>query len=98
MIEKKTSKNNAVKVTFQLPEAIAEKSVAVVGDFNAWDETKGEMKRGRKNGYWRKTLTFEAGQDLQFRYLIDGRQWRNDEQADRYVANGFGTENGVLIL
>ena len=98
IIKKKVTKNNAVKVTFQLPADAAEESVALVGDFNNWDETKDLMKLNKKNGHWSKTLTFEPGMEVQFRYLIDGSRWQNEAEADRFIANDFGTENAVLVV
>jgi 1,4-alpha-glucan branching enzyme len=96
--KKKTQKSDAVKVSFRLPAETAEKSVAVVGDFNNWDKNKGRMRLDKKSGYWSKTITLDRGSEVQFRYLIDGDQWRNDEDADRYLVNDFGTENAVLVI
>lgn len=99
MITKKNvQKGKAIQVRFQLPAEAARQSVAIVGNFNGWDETKDQMKHSKKNGTWSKTLTLEPGEEVQFRYLIDGSQWLNDEDADRYLANAFGTENAVLVL
>ncbi|HMB89421.1 MAG TPA: isoamylase early set domain-containing protein [Rhodothermales bacterium] len=99
MITKKNvQKGDAVKIRFQLPAEHAQQSVAIVGNFNDWDETKDLMKLSKKDGTWSRTLTLEPGREVQFRYLIDGSQWYNDEDADRYLANAFGTENAVLVL
>ena len=96
--KKKVQKDNTVKIRFELPAETAEQSIAIVGDFNEWDETKDLMKLNKKGGYWTKTLTFDQENEVQFRYLIDGKTWDNDADADRYVPNGFGTENAVLNL
>lgn len=97
MIEKKVSpKGKSVRVTFQLPEDAAQKSAAVVGDFNDWDPKQHPMKK--KNGVWQTAVSFKPGDTVQFRYYIDGETWRNDEQADRYTSNEYFSENGVLDL
>lgn len=99
MIEKTiVPKKKAVKVTFRLPADVAETGIAIVGDFNNWDDKKDLMKRDKKNGHWGKTLTFDLGSEVQFRYLIDGSLWVNDGDADRYEANEFGTENAVIVV
>jgi hypothetical protein len=36
--------------------------------------------------------------EYRFRYLIDGEVWENDDSADTYVANDFGTEDSVLEI
>ena len=44
------------------------------------------------------TLKLEAGREYEFRYLIDGNEWRNDWYADEYVLNAFGSKNSVIAL
>ena len=99
MVEKKMSpKGKSVRVTFELPADVAENSVAIVGDFNEWDESKHQMELKKKKGVWTKTISMQPGESYQFRYLIDEKSWRNDEAADRYVSNPYFEENGVLEL
>lgn len=98
MIKRSTVRNNGVRVTFELPADAAQESVAVVGDFNDWDQRKHPMKLDKKKEHWRKAVTLEPGKEYRFRYVIDGGQWQNDGDADRFEANPFGTENGVLAL
>ncbi len=97
MIEKKkTPKGKSVKVTFQLPADAAQKSVAIVGDFNDWDKKKDQMKLDKKKGVWSKSLSLKPDNTYQFRYYVDESEWRNDEQADRYASNPYFSENSVL--
>ena len=35
---------------------------------------------------------------LPIRYLLDGTRWQNDETADGYAPNSFGSEDSVLQL
>lgn len=37
------------------------------------------------------------GRAYQFRYLIDGEQWTNDNQADAHVYNRYGTSNFGVV-
>jgi 1,4-alpha-glucan branching enzyme len=98
MITKKISpKGKSVRVTFSLPQDVAEKSVAVVGDFNGWDAKKGLMKLKKKDGVWTKGVSVKPGESLEFRYLADGSTWLNDEQADQQVPNEYFGTNCVVV-
>lgn len=99
MIDKKTSpKGNTVKVTFTLPADAAQTAAAVVGEFNDWNAEAGAMKLDAKKNVWTKGVSVKTGSSFQFRYLVDGSKWVNDEQADGYVANEFFSENGVVTV
>jgi len=85
------------KVSFRLDaaEASGAKKVQLLGDFNNWDKSAEPMTALKSNDFT-ATLELEAGKEFQFRYLIDGTEWKNDSQADSYVANSFGEENSVV--
>ncbi len=95
MIKKKVHKTS-VRVTFELPADVAEEGVAVVGDFNDWNPDEGQMDYIKTRDVWKKGISFEPGATHEFRYLVDGREWRNDEAADEYVPNEFFSENSVV--
>ncbi len=88
------------KVTFLVPAEIgtgAEK-VAVVGEFNSWDVNATPLKK-QKDGSFKTTVELSTGQEYQFRYLIDGTNWVNDSEADKYVSSGISfEENSVVVL
>ncbi len=94
MLKKTRSGTDKVKVTFVLPPQPHAGHVHVVGDFNEW-QADTPMKRD-KEGRWRATVELEPGREYQFRYLVDGQHWVNDDAADRYVPNAFGADNSVL--
>lgn len=97
MIEKKVSpKGKSVRVVFELPADAAHERVTVVGDFNEWNTEKDVMKFDAKTGTWSKTISLKPGNTYEFRYLVDGRNWRNDEQADGYVPNPYSGQNSLL--
>jgi len=83
------------KVTFQL-NADA-KHVALVGEFNGWNEASTPMKKS-KEGIFSATLELESGREYQYRYLLDGSKWMNDDKADKQVPTPLGNENSVVIL
>jgi len=100
-ISKKYLKTKPVsKVTFMLPNEIAAgaSKASLVGDFNDWNPEATRMRR-LKSGEFKVTVDLEVGREYQYRYLLDDRQWTNDNAADRYVPAGIANaENGVVIV
>ena len=100
-IKKQYLKDKSVcKVTFSLPKkaAASAKTVHLVGEFNNWDEKATPMKK-LKNGSFSITLKLDTGREYQFRYLIDGTEWENDWNANKYVPTQFGdSENSVVVV
>ncbi len=101
MITKKYLKSKPVcKVTFEVaPEQLnGAKKVAIAGEFNNWQADATPLKKG-KEGNYKVTLELEAGNDYQFRYVVDGKTWENDWDADKYVPNNLTfEENSVVTL
>jgi 1,4-alpha-glucan branching enzyme len=87
---------DVVKVTFSLPEAVQGETVYLVGDFNNWDENATQMKR-QKNGSFTLTLDLDKDREFQFRYLVNGTEWHNDWEADKYVPNPYSGDNSVVV-
>lgn len=88
------------KVTFTLSKkAIGKaKNVMLVGEFNNWSETATPMKKA-KDGSVSVSLNLPTGREYQYRYLLDGKNWENDWQADKYTPSGIpGIENSVVAL
>ncbi|MGC9325981.1 MAG: isoamylase early set domain-containing protein [Desulfomonilia bacterium] len=88
------------KVTFTLPKTMSRSasSVFIVGEFNDWNHLASPMKV-QKNGSFSITLNLPKGREYQFRYLLDGSTWENDDSADRYVRTQFGDcDNSVVIV
>jgi 1,4-alpha-glucan branching enzyme len=91
-----TPKRTVCKVTFALPADKAASSVSLVGDFNDWDTNANKLEL--KNDQWATTVRMAAGTETKFRYFVDGNSWENDDQADAFVANDFGTEDSVVKI
>jgi len=102
MIKKQYVKSRKVsKATFiipksELPDDIEVKDIFLVGDFNEWDPSRHPMKRNSK-GEYRVTIDLRPGREYKFRYMINGKHWYNDWNADAYLPNEFGMDNCVLI-
>ncbi|WP_339757495.1 isoamylase early set domain-containing protein [uncultured Winogradskyella sp.] len=97
-IKKQYLKSKPVcKVTFSVPSEEA-KSVTVVGSFNEWNTEATELKK-LKNGTFKGTVDLASENSYEFRYLVDGKSYVNDEQADSYAWNDFAAaENCVIKL
>ena len=70
--------------------------VELRGDFNNWGEDALPLKRQR-DGSYRVTVNLPQDGEYAFRYLIDDEHWDNDEAADAYVPNPFGTGDNSLL-
>lgn len=95
MLQKKfTPKRTICKVTFSIPEQWAEKDVKLVGDFNDWNKDSDSLEK--KEDKWEVTMRLKPENRYRFRYLLDGNVWENDDAADEYIPNEFGTEDSVV--
>ncbi|MFA5028447.1 MAG: isoamylase early set domain-containing protein [Candidatus Methylomirabilota bacterium] len=67
--------------------------VALLGDFNQWNPSSTPMRQ-IPDGTWWAEITLPPGQH-EYKFLVDGREWRNDPDAPR-VPNVWGSENSVV--
>ena len=98
-LTKKFLKSKPVcKVTFKLQSDSAKeaKKATILGDFNDWNPKKGLMKK-LKNGSFTATMDLDSGKEYQFRYLLDGETWENDDQADQYVPTGVSYDENCVV-
>ena len=91
-----TPKRTVCKVTFSIPAEWADSKVNLVGDFNDWDTDTDRMEK--KKDKWEITKRLKPENNYRFRYLIDGEIWKNDDAADAYEPNEFGTEDSVVKI
>ncbi len=82
------------KVTFTLQNIEAE-TAALVGQFNNWDQYSHPMKKA-KDGSFSVTVNLPKDQEFEFRYFVNGEEWHNDTEADKYVPNQYGEMNSVV--
>lgn len=96
MIKKQYLKSRPVcKVTFSLPSDTGADKAEVVGDFTDWQPTPMEQL---KNGGFKVVLELSQGSDYQFRYLLNGSEWINEQEADKFVPNPYLGENSVITV
>jgi len=99
MIKKMPSETEGyAKVIFTLPPSIWAETVHLVGEFNNWSKTANPMTWDRSSEVWSIALDLPAGREYRFRYLVNGTQWHNDWDADKYEPNVFGGDNSVVVL
>ncbi len=89
------------KVTFSMEKEVVEgaKTVDLLGEFNNWNTAEPVKMKMLKNGTFKITIDLPVENDFQFKYLLDGEKWINDNDADKYVNSGLGAEeNSVVAL
>lgn len=96
MISKVRGNRGRIRVTFSMPAAIWADTIYLVGDFNGWNPTATPLRLSDDS--WSVSLELIPGQSYQYRYLINGTDWYNDWQADRYEPNEHGGDNSVVVL
>jgi 1,4-alpha-glucan branching enzyme len=100
-IEKHYIKSRPVcRVTFKLPKTAAgfSNKINVVGEFNNWDFNATPMRKSQ-NGAFSVTIDLDKGKEYQFLYLIDGKYWENDREADNYVRSPCGySDNSIVVV
>jgi 1,4-alpha-glucan branching enzyme len=80
------------RVKFQFKSSHAA-TVALVGDFNGWNTTTHQMKRGRGNS-WTLEVDLPPGR-YQYKFVVDGREWWNDPESPK-APNIWGTVNSYV--
>ena len=78
----------------RFPEA---HSVAVVGAFNDWRPEATPLSDDDHDGVWNARVILPAGQH-EYMFVVDGERWVADPMAGRYVDDGFGRQNAVLVV
>lgn len=86
------------KVKFRVPKERADgaERVSLVGDFNNWDASATPMDE-LKSGDYTAVLYLDPDQTYEFRYLVDGAHWINDEDAEQLVTTPYpDAQNSVV--
>ena len=95
MLTKKFFKTKEeTEVTFEFSRENVS-SVSLCADFNGWQPIS--MKFHKREKTFRTKIRLPKDQSFHFKYLLDNDEWVNDQQADHYVSNVYGTENSVVV-
>lgn len=71
-------------------------SVAVAGTFTGWEPSV-PLRDPDGDGVWSARVPLEPGRH-EYMFVVDGRQWVTDPNAQRYASDGFGHRNAVLAV
>ena len=80
-----------VKMNLYAPEA---HHVAVAGTFNKWKVDSNVLKK-ENNGLWTINIPLKPG-SYTYMFVVDGKAWIADPNAQSYDDDGFGQKNSVL--
>ncbi len=74
----------------------ATKEVALVGDFNGWDENATPMIRRGADGAWSARVPLPPGRHV-YAFVVDGRRWLVDPLAPQVPDAGYGPTNALIV-
>ena len=73
------------------------RDVALIGSFNDWQRTDGEMVQIRP-GLWEGTLDDPAPGTHRYKFLIDRSRWTHDPENPLRIEDGFGGFNSLITI
>ncbi|ODN29804.1 glycoside hydrolase family 13 [Fervidobacterium thailandense] len=83
------------KVIFTFKTDVKANVVYLAGTFNNWNPTAWPMKL--VDGVWRYEIELKPGR-YEYKYVIDGKNWKEDPEAPAFVDDGYGGKNGAFVL
>jgi 1,4-alpha-glucan branching enzyme len=83
-------------VRFDLTLPADARAVAIVGDFNGWDDQATPMRRTGGAVSWSAQVALTPGRHV-YAFVIDGTRWLVDPLAPQVPDSGFGPSNAVMI-
>jgi hypothetical protein len=85
---------DGVRFDLQLPTTA--KEVALVGDFNDWNESATPMAQRASGGAWSANVPLSPGRHV-YAFVVDGKKWLVDPLAPQVPDDGLGPANAVVI-
>jgi AMP-activated protein kinase-like protein len=73
------------------------RSVEVVGSFTDWRPGTIPLRDDDHDGVWKTEVVLPAGAH-EYMFVVDGERWVSDPLAGRYVDDGFGRQNALIIV
>ena len=90
----RSNRQQLVQFAIAAPQA---KTVALVGDFNAWNTSTIPMTKGAVDGLWMVSVPLVAG-SYQYAFVIDGITWTADPAAALALEDEFGTPSSMVRI
>lgn len=72
-------------------------SVSVAGDFNEWSDVATPLKRN-DSGLWFTEIAVPRPGRLEYKFIVNGRQWFEDPSNGMKAPNNYGGLNSVLVI
>lgn len=91
-----TRVSGSADMRFDLRLSARARAVAIVGDFNGWDERATPMTHRGKDGSWSAQVALAPGRHV-YAFVVDGKRWLVDPLAPQVPDSGFGPTNAVVI-
>ncbi len=85
------------RCTFRFKPGPEAKAVSLAGTFNDWNAGATPMIGPRGDGYWLAAVELAGGRH-EYKFVVDGQDWRNDPENPARAPNEFGTGNSLLRL
>ncbi|OLC08555.1 MAG: hypothetical protein AUH42_01165 [Gemmatimonadetes bacterium 13_1_40CM_70_11] len=73
------------------------RSVEVVGSFTDWRSGVIPLQDDDHDGVWQTEVVLPAGEH-EYMFVVDGERWVPAPLAGRYVDDGFGRQNAIIIV
>ncbi len=89
-----TERGDTIRFDLTLPNPARE--VALVGDFNGWDEHATPMVRRPNDGAWSTQVPLPPGRHV-YAFVVDGTKWLIDPLAPQVPDEGFGPASAVVV-
>jgi 1,4-alpha-glucan branching enzyme len=70
-------------------------SVAIAGEWNGWSATAHAMTR--RGDLWIAVVSLPPGEH-EFMYVLDGTRWVTPRESAGATPDGFGGENGTVLV
>jgi hypothetical protein len=86
--------DGAIRFDLTLPTSAAQ--VAIVGDFNGWDDRATPMAQRAANGTWSARVPLPPGRHV-YAFVVDGKRWLVDPLAPQVPDAGYGPTNAVIV-
>lgn len=83
-----------ITLHFELHAPGADK-VELVGSFNNWQAGDIVLRGPDASGHWTADVALPEGQH-EYMFLVDGKRWVADPNAQTYQSDGFGRVNAVI--
>ena len=68
--------------------------VSVAGTFNKWKVDANVLTK-QENGVWTISIPLKPG-EYNYMFVVDGKAWVTDPNAETYRDDGFGNKNAVV--